>query len=289
LTAEPDPGTSLERRADALPDLSVPNRAGAVVSEFVASIVQEAQAHAAEIIEAADQEAAMRRQTAFDGAARVREHVAFLANELPGLLSALRQEAERLSSAAGPSAGAVGPPDPSLGHDPEAEAIAQVRAGIERAELAAVEKADSEDAEGHAIVEGEGEGDTTVEGDSIVEGDTIVDAEVAADEGAAEAAEEQERRLTGMTDEELARAYANAIRTAAREHDKARAALLRGLAERAVEEALGRPAFAEVPEETVPRRRGLFGLRRRRRDVSFSSTELHDACRTARSERLGVE
>jgi hypothetical protein len=266
LTAEPDPGTSLERRAESLPDASVPHRAGAIVSEFVASIVHEAQERAAGIVEAAEAEAASQRQAGLDGAARVREHAAALANEVPALISALRHEAESLSPDAGGGVPFQEPARPVLEQGAEAEAIAHVRAGLEGAEPETLEGGDAQAGEDEAI--------------------TIVDAEVEPDDEKVGATEDQVDRLTRMTDEELARAYANAAKAAAREHDEARAASLRRMAQDALEEALRRPSFAEEPEGMGRRRRTLFP-RRRRREVRFS--ELHEACRSARQERLALK
>jgi hypothetical protein len=270
LTAEPDPGTSLERRGESLPDTSVPHRAGSIVAEFVASIVEEAQARGVEIVTAAEEEAANVRQAARDEHARRRDHMSFLASELLQLLEDLRREADSIAAAAGfeePSLHFPAGPVLTDGHeepDPVAKPVDEVH-GPDLAE-------EPRDAEGEP------------------EAVTIVDAVVAPDDEEAKLAEEQRSRLGRMTDDELGRTYVNAVNAAQREHDSVRAALLSSLADGAVEEALRRPAFAGEPQETPrSRRRGLLRRRPRTspRDASFG--ELREACQRARREPLALE
>jgi hypothetical protein len=266
LAAEPPPGTSLERRPESLPDLKVPHRAGSIVAAFVSSIVEEAQARAAEIVAAAEEEAAARRQEALDGRAPARERMDFLATELPRLLSDLHREANSLSAAIG-----VDPPyapaEPELGQSFDPDAVADLPADVEVHDPTVDEERDGGDAEPQPVA--------------------VVDAVVATEDPETEAAEAQASRITRMTDEELARTYVNAVNAAGREQDSTGATLLRSVAEGALEEALRRPAFADRPPATRRRRRGGFLRRRPRRDESFD--QLRQACQRAQAEPLAVE
>ena len=249
MTSEPDPGTGLARRGETLPDLSASHRAGAIVSEFVSSIVEEAQARAATIVAAAEEEAAEGRQAALEGAARVRERVNTLSRELSTLLTELRRESEGLAASASVSA-----PEPAA-----------------RAELD-----ESVEAQGYDAATG-GEGTVAA---------PYADAENGAP-GGSEAAD-LARRIARMSDDELARTYANAAGAAEGKSDEARAASLRNLVDAAVGEALRRPAFAAArPREAPSLRRRALSRRRRRREAALA--ELREACERVRQEQLALE
>ncbi|MEA2442329.1 MAG: hypothetical protein QOH76_3753, partial [Thermoleophilaceae bacterium] len=94
MTTLPEPDSSPARRPESLLDVSVPHRAGAIVSEFISSIVGEAESRAAQIVIEAEDEAGPRRQAALDAASRVREYNDALAELLAELRSDLRRESD---------------------------------------------------------------------------------------------------------------------------------------------------------------------------------------------------
>jgi hypothetical protein len=130
---QPLPGTDLEPRREALPELAQPNRAASIVSEFVHSIVEEAQERAIQMIQAAaDQNDAGQRE-ALESADRMRAHIDEMAGELETAAGQLRTESERLAAlrqlttAASVTGGAAVDDD-----DGEQLALAQVSAGLEQ-------------------------------------------------------------------------------------------------------------------------------------------------------------
>jgi hypothetical protein len=242
------------------------------VSEFVSSIVEEAEARANEIIAEAQEQAGEQREASSAGLGRIHEKVEVLAGELSALLGELRRESESLSGEPGLQAALPPPMTPAGEHD-------------------AVEPEDAHFVE--AVVVEEGEVEVEEEGE-------VVDAEVEhapagmvpADQngtaGAAEEPEDPRVRVSRMTDEELARTYTNAVRAAQRtEGDDDYAERLRDLAEAAVEDALRRPAFADgAPEPKGGLFRRSSARRRRRRAVLLA--ELREACRQAREHQVAA-
>jgi hypothetical protein len=109
LTTERQTGSELESRAETLPDVSVAHRAGSIVHEFVASIVDEAEARAHALLEEAVDEVRARRDEANAGRARIHERARTLKPELDALLDAVRSEASLLSGEPAPEA-ALPPP-----------------------------------------------------------------------------------------------------------------------------------------------------------------------------------
>jgi hypothetical protein len=259
LSTEPEPGTQLERRGETLPDVSVAHKAGSIVTEFVSSIVLEAQARGTAIIAEAEEEARARRQSSTEGAARIHQLAESLAGELSDLLGDLRRESE--SRGGEPAMPTTLPP--RMTPSREYEGVADDDAHVVDATV--VEDEDGEDTAGGLVL--------------------------ADQNGTAEVAEEPEDpriRVTRMTDEELARAYSNALRALQRttEEDE-HSARLRALAEATVEEALRRPAFADgEPERRGGLRRRAGARRRRRRALVLS--ELREACRQARQAEFAT-
>lgn len=72
-------------------------RAGAIVSDHVRSIIDAAQTRAAEIERNAQQEAQETRTEAYEAASRVLEKIDSLEDRLGNLVSALREDAHSLS------------------------------------------------------------------------------------------------------------------------------------------------------------------------------------------------
>lgn len=265
MNAEPRPGTELERRGDMLPDVAVANRAGSIVTEFVSSIVDEAEARGNQIIDEAHEEAEAERREAAAGATRIRDRTEAVIGELSALLGELRSV----------SAALAGEPEPEPG--PESEPALPPRLTPAR---------------GHGAEDGEHIVEAIVvdDGEPGERGGELVVAERNGSAGAYadDTHDDPHVRVARMSDEELGRAYSNAIRAAnGGEDETPYAEWLRALAEAAVEEALRRPAFADA-EAPPPRGRGLrfrAGARRRRRRALLLR-ELREACRTAREQQL---
>lgn len=102
-TAEPEgagaqPGTELEARRELLPELAAPDRAGSIVSEFVSSIVEEAQTRAVEMIQAAAEQNDAGQRDALESADRMRARIDAAAEEFDEAAAALRTESERLAA-----------------------------------------------------------------------------------------------------------------------------------------------------------------------------------------------
>jgi len=252
LTREPEPSTGLERRRETLPDVTAPDRAGAIVTEFVSSIVQEAQDRATAIIAEAQGDADAGRQAALDSAARIRQRVDDLARQLGSLLTDLRREADGLSA------------EPGLRNALEAPAVIEhqevVVDAVEPEEPASLPAPEEHDAPPPEQPE---------------------QPELPA---APEDPEDIRGRLAQLSDEDLARTYSNAVRAAARQGgDQDHAARLRSVAEGAVEEALRRPAFThEQPEPAGGL--GRRALARRRRRHAIVLRELREACQRAQQQ-----
>lgn len=236
----------------------VPRRAGAIVSEFIGSVIAEAQARADEIVLAAHEEADAERAEALALAARVRERHEALADALTAFREELHRQADSLPAEAVTST-----------HLESGQAPAVTGVALELAAPAPLTPPNGHDA------------DETVAGE-------VVNAEVADEEAAAEAAgddddeavvdaQEPDNRYERMSDAELARAHVNAIKAAERDADNERGESMRRLAHAALQEALRRPAFTEEPAPRWRLRR-LF-RRGRKRDVALD--ELREACRRA--------
>jgi hypothetical protein len=246
LTEEPDRGASLTKRDESVElaregsttDMAVPARAGAVVVEFISSIVQEAQARAQQGVEAAEEEVAGAKRAATEQANRIRERLDALAGELSTLRQDVRREAD------------------SLANDLRAFGIggaarAELMSGTEEEALATVARSLGEESPLSAHRPG-------------VEIERIVDAEVEPDP------DDHRAEVAGMSDLDLARAYARALKNSTPE-----------LADIAVEEALERPAFSDAEaDEPRPHR---FRRRKRRRAAALG--QLREACRSVRQQR----
>lgn len=246
MTALPEPRPSPERSPERSPepafDVSVPNRAGAIVAEFISSIVGEAQARADQIVVAAGEESGPKRQAAVEALARVRECQGTLASELASLRDDLRREADWLYD------------DPRISERVERPVRpASAELAVREEEVEVVHGEIDEDPDGGALV-------------------TRQEAQPARE------AREPGSRFRRMSDEELARAYANAAKVATRDPVGDRAESMRRLAAAALQEALTRPAFAEEHQGSGGRRRGL-SRSRRRKDAAHD--ELRAACRRA--------
>lgn len=271
MTGDQERGGSLTRREeslerppeDAATDLAVPDRAGAIVSEFVASVVEEANSRAQQIMAGADEGVAERRAAALDAVVRVSGRIEALAAKLTELRDAVAEEAKVLTAEVEKHgiATPVSPAGPVERSQEEEEALATV-AGSLRGESRRGRRRRRR---------GRGQAEPQVEtfGHAV----RIEDAEVVPDEELDEAPGDDLRdRLAALTDEELAREYAAAL-------EGSQAAL----AGAAVEEALGRPAFQDSAQEP---RRGLRGrLSRRARRSAVAIGELRQACRAQRERR----
>jgi hypothetical protein len=311
LSTEPDRGTSLERLGETSPGVPIPDRAGAIVSEFVSSIMQEAQAQGTASLEAAEQAAAEQRRAAEEAVGALRQHVERLSGELSMLLESLRREASVLAADASLARGEA---TPEL-REPlsEEEALAAVREGLERSEPGpervdeaeavpeADERAEEPEVTAGETAEGVAEPEEAVEpeeGPAEVEEAAEPEEAVEPEEGPAEVEEgatahapsspEEEAfaRIAQLTDDDLARTYSNVVGAARAEHqDTERVEYLTRLHAAVVEEALGRPAFAyEEEAETSLRRLSPW---RKRREALFA--DLRAACRQAAWERGAVE
>ena len=254
MTAEPDPGTSLEPRGESLPAERVPQRAGAIVSEFVSSIIQEAQAQGATTVTTAEEEAARQRQDALDAVGVLHRRVDDLTSELSSLLEVLRREAAVLAPDAG-GAGAVAEPAPAKLEEgfPDAQEIEPRQ--IEPEEIK------SQEAEAQEVGP-----------------ETTAPEEVPPQENDAFA------RLAELTDMDLARTYTNVVTALGREQQPERAEYLGRLWDAVVDEALRRPTFAE--RETSEGALTKLSPRRKRKQALFA--ELRAACRRVGQERSAV-
>jgi hypothetical protein len=254
LSAEPQPGTDLQRRGETLPDVSVAHRAGSIVSEFVSSIVDEAEARGSGIIAEAQEEVRSQLEAAAAGTARIHEQLQTLVPELAALLETLRREAAELSGEPASETTLPAPMTPAAGGDQPPFAEATVMD----------EEWDEHDAGASAPTASPDQNGAVADGGE---------------------SEEPHARVARMTDEELGRTYTNAVRALEGTDDGEYAASLTELAQAAVEEALGRPAFSEEDPEPRP---GLgrrpSARKRRRRAVALG--ELRAACRQAREHEL---
>jgi len=274
LSAEPETGTELQRRGETLPDVSVAHRAGSIVTEFVSSIVDEAQARGTEIMAEAEQDSRSRREAASAGAARIHERVETLAPGLAALLETLRREAATLSGQESEPETALPPRlTPSSEQEPEHTAD-------EESEPADEQEAEPPDEPG--VVEA-----IVVEDDDVTE-DATAGMTPSEQNGVVAEADERDDprvRVSRMTDEELARCYTNAARALHSPGvDDGYAEQLRGLAGAAVEEALQRPAFEEKEPEQAGGLMRRAGARRRRRRALVLA-ELREACRQTREQQ----
>jgi hypothetical protein len=267
MSAEPEPGTELERRGETLPDVSVAHRAGSIVSEFVSSIVEEAQARGAAIMGEAEEEVRAQRVAAAEGAARIQERVINLAPGLAELRDTLRREAAALSGE--PEAETALPPRLTPPVDQEAAAA-------------------GDDAMVEAIVvEDEEPGYEPAAGDEVPAGDEAAGMILPHQNGVVGEAEESEdvaSRVSRLSDEDLARTYSNALKAAQQtDADDEYAMRLGELVRASVEEALRRPAFIEAESEPRSALRRRAGARKRRRRAVILG-ELREACRQAREQ-----
>jgi hypothetical protein len=247
-----------EREAAAT-DLAVPDRAGAVVSEFVASVVEEANARAHQIMVEAEQGLGGRKEAALEGVDRVAARITALADELTKLRDAIGQEADVLTAELDKH-GIARPVEPAPRSTEEQDAIDTVarslRGGEEKGGRFRLRRRDR----GEPHVDDLGE-------------DRIEDAEVVPEEEHETAADQAAReRVAAMSDEDLADAYAAALK------DTQVAA-----ADAAVQEALGRPAFQDAAPEPRAGLRARLSRRARRRAIAMG--ELRQACRAQREQR----
>ena len=262
MTAEPDPGTSLEPRGESLPAERVPQRAGAIVSEFVSSIIQEAQAQGATTITTAEEDAARQRQDAIDAVGVLRRRVDELTSELSSLLEILRQEAAVLAPDAG-GARAVAEPAP-----------AELEKGFPDEDAAR----DRTDGEGAQEVE-----PRQIEPEEI-EFQEVESQPAAAPQEVTQQEDDAFSRLAELTDMDLARTYTNVMTAMGREQQPERAEYLGRLWDAVVGEALRRPTFADSDPSETPRLR--LSPRRKRKEQLYA--ELRAACLRVGQERAGV-
>jgi hypothetical protein len=258
LSSEDQPAQSLTERGESLLDVTVPDRAGAIVTEFVASIIGEADSRVSEAQALAEEDALKRRLAAWDAAGRVRARLDAVATEIASVHSGLMREADALSevlrrAAAGQAI------RPALGEHSEAASAEDVAAEPEPVVDAEVVEQDA--------------AESSPEGSSPEESPAP---------GAREGPSEDVRRqVAPMTDSELAHAYVAARRAlqAGGGGDPRHSRIL----EAAVEEALVRPAFASAPDAPAASG-GLVGRLAGRRRAS-AMAELREASRVAREHR----
>lgn len=296
-------GTDLEARRDLSPEPATPHRAGAIVTEFVSAIVEEAQERAIEMIQAAADGNDAGQREALASADRMRARIDDVTEELEAAAERLRKESERLAAlheqttaaaATGRPTAALGvgepqsldddgaPPDDEQHDDEGPHEVEVVHDPHEDGD--ASEAHDNESAVDADVEEEHGE----AEADDEPEPD-----EPEPDEPALYAAEpepeptdaEVEAEIAGyhaefaeMSDADLAFAYSRAMTAVAPESADAvyEARRLR-YAGAALGEALTRPTFADVgagppPPEPVPR------VGRRRRERAEAINTLRQAC-----------
>jgi hypothetical protein len=265
---EPDPGTELERRGETLPDVSVAHRAGSIVSEFVSSIVDEAQDRGAAIMAEAGDEVRAQRVATGEGAARIQERVINLAPGLAELLDTLRREAAALSGE--PAAEETMAEDTAL--------PPRLTPPLEQEPATSGDEAMME----AVVVEDEEYGEEAAPGDETPGEITVAHQNGAVGEG--DESEDVASRVSRLSDEDLARTYSNARKAAEQaDVDDEYAMRLRDLVQAAVEEGLRRPAFIDPdPEPRSALRRRAGARKRRRRAVILG--ELREACRQAREQ-----
>ena len=244
------------------------------MSEFVSSIMQEAQAQGSATVEAAEQQAAEQRRAAEEAVVALREHVAGLARELSMLLETLQREASVLEADASLARGEATPAE--LQPLSEEDALAAVKEGLDRSE----ERQEEPEV---AVTETE-EPAVPEEPDEVEEAPEPEVPAVAEAHGSPE--EEAFARIRQLSDEDLARTYSNVVGAVTAEHqDTERAEYLGRLTAAVVDEALRRPAFAyEAEADTTWRRLSPF---RKRREELFA--ELRAACRQAAWDRSIAE
>jgi hypothetical protein len=305
LSTLPEPDSSPARRPEPILDVSVPHRAGAIVSEFISSIVGEAESRAGQIVVAAEEEAAPRRQAALDSATRVRECQDALSQLLAELRRDLQRESDilytdprirqyiqqpgRLLAAAEPEVHVQEefPPDDEVVDASVEEEEEPVEAAVEEEPLeeAAVEEEPVEEDEPAEATAEEAPVEEVI-AEPVVEEPTVEAPTTAA--VAATPTHDPGSRFERMTDEELARAHANAVKAAERDPYGEQAESMRRLAEGALEEALRRPTFAIAhPVKVSARRRSPLGRRKRAREEALA--ELREACQRARLEPDAAE
>ena len=256
------------------------------MSEFVSSIMQEAQAQGSATVEAAEQQAAEQRRAAEEAVVALREHVAGLARELSMLLETLQREASVLEADASLARGEAAPAE--LQPLSEEDALAAVKEGLDRSEERQEEpEVAVAETEEPAVPEEPAEPEEPAvpeEPDEVEEAPEPEVPAVAEAHGSPE--EEAFARIRQLSDEDLARTYSNVAGAVTAEHqDTERAEYLGRLTAAVVDEALRRPAFAyEAEADTTWRRLSPF---RKRREELFA--ELRAACRQAAWDRSIAE
>jgi Mg2+ and Co2+ transporter CorA len=94
-------------RNELLQVVEAADRAGAIVTDQVRSIIEAAETKAQEIERNAEQEAGVTRQAASEAASRILERIDAIESELGSLVDSLRREADRLNTALGRDRGAA--------------------------------------------------------------------------------------------------------------------------------------------------------------------------------------
>jgi hypothetical protein len=94
-------------RNELLQVVEAADRAGAIVTDQVRSIIEAAETKAQEIERNAEQEAGVTRQSASEAASRILERIDAIENQLGALVDSLRREADRLNTALGRDRGAA--------------------------------------------------------------------------------------------------------------------------------------------------------------------------------------
>ncbi len=230
MSFEPEPGQSLEQQAGALDDPTVPERAGAIVTEVITSIADETRARAEALQATAETEAKAEVDAARDASGRVVQCLDDLAGKLGELRSGIRQEEGLLSNSLG-----------QLGSGRDAPLIAPPRASDRvRAEpVVDAEVVEDESSQAPAPTEAHEQPPNTEEPAATVEdAHTIV----------LEPDDNVLSELGRMNDDELGQTYVDAVRLA---HEREQAGMDAGQAHAIVDavldEARGRPAFTEAP------------------------------------------
>jgi hypothetical protein len=206
------PGTDLEAPRERLPELAAPTRAGSIVSEFVQSIVEEAQARAIEVIRAAAEQNDAGQREALESADRMRARIDTMAEELDVAAGQLRTESERLAALHHQTTVAAVTGRPALGSDTaERAALEQVAAGLQRDdEPEADARAEEPHDEGPHEVELVAHGDDDEDGAEALEDeaepvDAFAEEEPIEDEaGDAEAVDEADAGEPAVADEPAA-------------------------------------------------------------------------------------
>ena len=98
MHSEGEVGHEGDQGRDALQVAEAADRAGAIVTEHIRSIIQQAESGAADIRESAERDAAAIRQRAADSASRLLERINAIDGPLSELVGELQREAERLAA-----------------------------------------------------------------------------------------------------------------------------------------------------------------------------------------------